>query len=83
MLVLPGPRVFGATPLDHVAKKRAPTRGASFPTLHNKLRGFCTTQMRPLVGGGIKVLREGAQKKRAEGEGIALGSLHKRDRTAR
>ena len=23
------PRVFGATPLDHVAKKRAPTRGAA------------------------------------------------------
>ena len=68
MLALPGPRVFGATPLDHVAKKRAPTRGASFPTLHNELRGFCTTLMRPLVGGGIKCFVR-AQKKRAEDEG--------------
>ena len=31
LLALPGPRVFGATPLDHVAKKRAPARGASPP----------------------------------------------------
>ena len=31
---------------------------------------------------GYEAVREGV-KKRAEGEGIALGSLHKRDRTAR
>ena len=46
LLAMSGPRVSGATPLDHVAKKRAPTRGASFPTLHNELSGFCATQMR-------------------------------------
>ena len=34
LLALLGPRVFGATPLDHVAKKRAPTRGASSSTPH-------------------------------------------------
>ena len=33
LLAMPGPRVFGATHLDLVAKQRAPTRGASFPTL--------------------------------------------------
>ena len=38
------PRVFGTT-LDRVAKKRVAARGASFPTLHNELNGFCTTQI--------------------------------------
>ena len=46
LLAMPGPRVFGATHLDLVAKQRAPTRGASFPTLHNELMDFCATQMR-------------------------------------
>ena len=35
-LAMPDPRVVGATPHDHKAKKRAPTRGASFPTLRDE-----------------------------------------------
>ena len=33
-LVMADPRVFGATPLDLVAMKRAPARGASLYTFH-------------------------------------------------
>ena len=46
LLALPGPRVFGATPLDPGLKSGHPCRGASFTTLYNELNGFCTTQMR-------------------------------------
>ena len=46
-LAMPNPRVFGATPLDPGLKSGHPRRGASFPTLHNELNRFCTTQMRP------------------------------------
>ena len=45
-LAMTGPRVFGATPLDHVARKRAPARGASYHTPRDVMNGFCTTQMR-------------------------------------
>ena len=45
-LAMTGPRVFGATPLDHVARKRAPARGASYHTPRDEMNGFCTTQMR-------------------------------------
>ena len=41
------PRVVGATPLDPGLKSGHPCRGASFPTLHNELNRFCTTQVRP------------------------------------
>ena len=44
---MPDPRVFGATPLDPGLKSGHPCRGASFPTLHNELNRFCTTQVRP------------------------------------
>ena len=37
-LAMPDPRVIGATPLDRVAKKRAPTRGAC---LHPFTTGAC------------------------------------------
>ena len=40
---MPDPRVIGATPLDHVARERAPARGASFPTLHNELMDLYAT----------------------------------------
>ncbi|WP_210394712.1 hypothetical protein [Porphyromonas sp. HMSC065F10] len=43
---MPDPRVFGATPLDHVAMERAPARGASFHTPHDEMNSFRTTQMR-------------------------------------
>ena len=83
MLALPGPRVFGATPLDHVAMERAPTRGASFPTLHNEKRGLLCHSNASLGRRGYKVLREGAKKNEPRTKGFALGSLLKRDRTAR
>ena len=41
---MPDPRVFGATPLDHVAMERAPARGASLSTLYGKESGFSTAQ---------------------------------------
>ena len=46
-LAMPNPRVVGATPLDPGLKSGHPCRGASFPTLHNELNRFCTTQVRP------------------------------------
>ena len=39
LLVLPCPRVFGATPLDPGLKSGHPCRGASFSTIHNDLNG--------------------------------------------
>ena len=41
-LLMPGPRVFGATPLDHVDRKLAPARGAS---LHDETIGYCPTPL--------------------------------------
>ena len=48
---MPDPRVFGAAPLDLVAKKRAPARGASFPTLHDERNDYGVAQVRltPLI----------------------------------
>ena len=46
VLALPGPRVFGATPLDPGLKSGHPSRGASFPTLHDELDDICKAQMR-------------------------------------
>ena len=61
-LTMPDPRVIGATPLDRVAKKRAPTRGAClhprvhpFPTGANPDRPFptgaCSNRLCPPGGG--------------------------------
>ena len=45
------PRVVGATPLDSGLKSGHPSRGASFPTLHDELDDICKAQMRhPLEG---------------------------------
>ena len=41
-LLMPGPRVFGATPLDHVDRKLAPARGAS---PHDETKGYCPTPL--------------------------------------
>ena len=41
-LVMADPRVFGATPLDHVDRKLAPARGAS---LHDETIGYCPTPL--------------------------------------
>ena len=40
LLAMPGPRVFGATPLDPWLNIVHPGRGASFLTLHNELSAF-------------------------------------------
>ena len=39
LLATPDPRVFGA-------REWAPTRGASFPSLHDEMNSFCTNHMR-------------------------------------
>ena len=46
LLPRPGPRVFGATPLDPWLNTVHPCRGASFPTLYNESMDFFATQMR-------------------------------------
>ena len=58
LLARPGPRVFGATPLDPWLNTVHPCRGASFPTLHNELMDFCAAQMRHPGGSTAPERRE-------------------------
>ena len=57
MLAGPGPRVFGATPLDPWLNIVHPCQGASFLTLHNELSAFyelkCVTLARSDRGDAI------------------------------
>ena len=45
-LAMRDPRVVGATPLDPGLKSGHPSRGVSFPTLHDELDDICKAQMR-------------------------------------